>query len=72
MLNVIADKINSYVTDKRFTQSNKVGQDFVTEAELRDALQTGSKTKAILLTLIQLKRLYSEKKNEDTIFLISS
>jgi hypothetical protein len=47
------------------------GNDFLTETELSQTLQVGAKTKALLLSLIQLKRIHSERKGEDTVFHIT-
>ncbi len=60
--NTILGKLNNYLMEKR--------QDYVTEVELRDTFNLGSKAKAILLALIQLKRMRSERRGEETVFLV--
>lgn len=66
-LNQVIESLNEYVTDKRFQSSQT---DFVTEKELRETLQLGSKAKAILLILIQLKRMKTVRRGEQTVFVL--
>ncbi|KYQ92192.1 dynactin [Tieghemostelium lacteum] len=66
-LNKIIIQINQMINNKR-TQDPSI--DYITESEMKEKLDLASKSRSVLMLLVQLKRVASGKRGNDTVFII--